>query len=348
MGDGEKRDIYNTAAQLHRELEAISNWKTTQHNKERMLQFLRRSEVEGLSDVRQLKYVYAFKWLLKVCNKDFDELTNRDIEDYLLSMNGHYKASTKQTRWYPIKKFLCSLDKADLVRDFKPAFDKSTKKMPDELLTEAEVLKMVEAAYSTRDKALVYVLYEGGLRISELLGMRMLDVEFDEKGGVIRVNGKTGERRVRIVHSAECLKAWVKHHPLGKRESYVWISQNDFKTPIRHRVVDKMLKELAVRCNIDKRIHPHLLRHSRATHLAGKLTESQLKIFFGWSGGSAMPNIYVHLSGRDVDDAIMEASGMGPKEVEEQSLKASLEDPGFKEFVKEMYVMWKAKGPIKK
>jgi len=75
------------------------------------------------------------------------------------------------------------------------------------------------------------------------------------------------------------------------------------------------LKELAAKARIKKRITPHALRHARATHLAKILTEAQMKEFFGWTQSSEMAAVYVHLSGRDVDAALL--SAYGRKESEE-------------------------------
>ncbi|MHB1830758.1 MAG: tyrosine-type recombinase/integrase, partial [Candidatus Micrarchaeaceae archaeon] len=74
-----------------------------------------------------------------------------------------------------------------------------------------------------------------------------------------------------------------------------------------------MLKKVAKRAELDKRVYPHLFRHSRASNYANKLTEQQLKAYFGWTGDSQMAATYVHLSGRDIDNAILQANGMAPK-----------------------------------
>ena len=71
----------------------------------------------------------------------------------------------------------------------------------------------------------------------------------------------------------------------------------------------KMVKEVAAKAGIQKRVYPHLFRHSRASYYANKLTEQQLKAFFGWTGGSQMAATYVHLSGRDIDNAVLQANG---------------------------------------
>jgi integrase len=61
---------------------------------------------------------------------------------------------------------------------------------------------------------------------------------------------------------------------------------------------------------LNKRLYTHLLRHTRATELASILTEVQLKELLGQVQGSDMPSVYVHLSGRDVDNALLKAHGL--------------------------------------
>jgi len=64
------------------------------------------------------------------------------------------------------------------------------------------------------------------------------------------------------------------------------------------------LKNVVKIAGIKKKISSHTLRHSRAIHLASKLTESEMCHYLGWPMGSDMPRIYIHLSGRDIDRAI--------------------------------------------
>jgi site-specific recombinase XerD len=74
-----------------------------------------------------------------------------------------------------------------------------------------------------------------------------------------------------------------------------------------------MLGKLVKSCGLDKQVYPHLFRHSRATHLADKLTEAQMKILFGWAGNSDVPSVYVHLSGRDVEEALLRIYGINQR-----------------------------------
>ena len=85
---------------------------------------------------------------------------------------------------------------------------------------------------------------------------------------------------------------------------------------MKYPAIAKVLKQTARKAGIEKRVNPHAWRHARATFLANKLTEQQLKHLFGWGQSSDMAATYVHLSGRDVDDALLAVYGK-KKRVEE-------------------------------
>jgi hypothetical protein len=76
--------------------------------------------------------------------------------------------------------------------------------------------------------------------------------------------------------------------------------------------VRTILEVVARRASVTKAVNPHNFRHSRATHLAQHLTEAQMNEFFGWVQGSDMPSTYVHLSGRDMDRALLKINNVVP------------------------------------
>ena len=94
-------------------------------------------------------------------------------------------------------------------------------------------------------------------------------------------------------------------------DSYVWINigLRGYGDPLNYSGYNLLLKRLAKKAGINKRVHPHLFRHSRCTILAQHLTEAQLEKYAGWVYGSDMSGIYIHLSGRDLDDAILRSMG---------------------------------------
>ena len=123
-------------------------------------------------------------------------------------------------------------------------------------------------------------------------------------------------RKIPIIFSAPYLASYLNTIPRIKSDWPLffnigsWNTEENVGRGIDRDGVSQMLKRLGKKAHIDKRIYPHLFRHSRATSYANRLTEQQLKNVFGWTGDSSMAATYVHLSQRDVDKAVMEANGM--------------------------------------
>ena len=206
------------------------------------------------------------------------------------------------------------------VKWVKITLKKNNNKLPEEILTKEEVEKIANSADNTRDRAFILTLYESGCRIGELLPIRIKHIQFDEYGIILIVNGKTGSRRVRIIEHAKDLTNWLDIHPLKNNpEAFVWITtgnRNRYEL-LSYNSICFIIEKAAKTTGITKKVNPHSFRHARATYLASKLTEQQLKVYFGWCGDSRMASTYVHLSSKDIDDALLKLHGFKPEENKE-------------------------------
>ena len=188
----------------------------------------------------------------------------------------------------------------------RPSHDKQL-----ELITKSDIEAMIGSTNSLRDKALISLLYDSGCRIGEILSLRPGEVVYDEYGLVIRVHGKTGNRQVRIVgDSIAYLRDYLKSK--GNVNGYVFTQRGDVQ--LNYQSTRKIILRLKERAGINKRIYPHLFRHTRASLLASRVPEAPLENQMGWVHGSRMTQTYVHLSGRDQDNAILKAYGISTKE----------------------------------
>jgi site-specific recombinase XerD len=297
-------------------------------NSELMQKFFEDCYANGLSESRVRKYRATLRNLSAIIGKPFTEATKEDLKRAVARIEkSNYSEWTKHDYKVSIKKFWKWLKQTEdfypeEVRWIKTTIRRVKEKFPEELLTPEEVKKMIESADNIRDKSLISVLYESGCRVGELLAMRMKDVSFEGPACSIRLTGKTGTRRVLLVTSTPYLANWISHSPLRKDpNAFVWISigtKNHCKR-LKYESVRYLLKGAAEKAGINKKVNPHNFRHSRATFLANKLTEAQMCAYLGWVQGSDMPRVYVHLSGRDVDNAILEMHGLKkPDESEKQ------------------------------
>ncbi|MEM7826047.1 MAG: tyrosine-type recombinase/integrase, partial [Candidatus Aenigmatarchaeota archaeon] len=264
---------------------------------------------------------------LGVC---FDKAEKGDLERLVIEVDSNNKWSewTKIDFKRIIKFFYRWLKNGSLegeypsiVKWIKVKMKRNNQKVPDQVLTKEEVELLASKAGNLRDRALVLVLYESGCRIGEFLNMRIKDISFDQYGCYIMVSGKTGWRRVRIVEYSKDLLKWLDSHPFkSDPEAYVWVNLENFGKVISPNAVNRLLKNLARKSGIAKPIHPHAFRHARATHLAKQLPEAIMKEYFGWTMDSKMASVYYHLSGRDVDEALLKAYGYKVEKEEEKQI----------------------------
>lgn len=167
---------------------------------------------------------------------------------------------------------------------------------------------MAESCSNARDRALILLIYETGGRIGEILSLSLRAISFDKYGAILTVGGKTGGRRIRI--TAGALAEWLNHHPANDDpDSPLWTSFDEVasKRRLEYGALRKMLSTIGRRCGKKKRVNPHSFRHARASNLANVPTEAQMKEYLGWVGDSRMAATYVHLSGRNVDNALFQA-----------------------------------------
>jgi site-specific recombinase XerD len=306
------------------------NIKISRINSQLILKFLDECLIMGLSKNRMLFYVCRFKKLLQMTKKDFDKMGKDDLKDMVrIIETSNYKDWTKQCYKITIKKFFQSIKGCEWNSKEYPEevswikiVSRNSKRLPEEILTYEEIEKMVKNASNLRDKAFIFVLYESGARISEIMGLKIKHVSFDKDGAVIIVNGKTGSRRIRLVLSASKLVNWIENSPSkANRESYVWTNLEKDGKPLSYKRVSNILREVARKASVKKRVNPHSFRHSRATHLSKHLPDAVMKSYFGWTQSSKMASVYYHLSGADVDSAIL---GMYGKKSEEKENMISL------------------------
>ncbi len=188
-------------------------------------------------------------------------------------------------------------------------------------MSEDELSIFYNVCTSLRDKALSMTAYESACRPHEFLGLKKSDVVFNDAGAILYIRkGKTGARRIRVVNTTPLLANWIENHPLNDMDAPPWIdlSSNTTCRAFRRTGLRKVIKRLAKSAHIQKRVNAYIFRHTRLTHLAKKLTEAQLCEFAEWKQRSRMPKMYIHLSGRDVDDTLLEMYGLRKNEEQKQ------------------------------
>jgi site-specific recombinase XerD len=192
-------------------------------------------------------------------------LSKKDVKDYLdyLCEKG-MSASTLNVTLQALK---FSLENILNKRFFvNLPYSKRAKRLP-EVLSQSEVIKLFSAIKNTKHSLMVRLMYSAGLRISELVNLKVKDVEFEKGFGWVR-KGKGNKDRVFIL--SEKIGIELQNFVMAEKlitEDFIF---NGRFTHLTTRTVYEIIIKAVIDSglyDVGKKIHPHTLRHSFATHL---------------------------------------------------------------------------------
>ena len=189
--------------------------------------------------------------------------------------------------------------------------DRKHKINPSDLLTPEEIYTIISCTESPRDRALVSLIAESGIRVGEASVLRIKDLKHTEYGLEIDVNGKTGPRSIPLVVCKPDLQIWLNNFHMfaadPKAPLFPRFNKKQLELNLHVDGIGNVIKKAFARAKLirkslqTKKVTPHSFRHARATELAALgWTEAMLRAYFGWTDDSIMPGVYIHLSQSDV------------------------------------------------
>lgn len=267
---------------------------------------------KGLSNDTILSYAYDINEFFKEFNyQDTEEIQPLDIGDFIkIQSKKEMSTATIARRLSSLKSFYLFLEKEDYVH--VPMKDveapKALKHLPSVLSIE-QVERLLDAPDLTkdegqRDRAMLEIMYASGLRVSELLSLKMKNISFERN--MITVIGKGNkQRKVPFGEFAkEYLVNYIEHgrkkNP-GSRSEYVFL--NRYGKPLSRQYFFLQVKKYAEMVGIRDEISPHTLRHCFATHLLeGNADIRTVQEMLGHSN-IATTQIYLNISTRRILEA---------------------------------------------
>jgi len=202
------------------------------------------------------------------------------IRKYMSSLHRKNKKSSIARKISTLRSFFKYLAREQVIAS-NPAKSVSTPKLEKTLpttLTVDEAFRLMDSPKSIpekssevskenrlRDRAILELLYSSGLRVSELVGLN-LD-QFDSDLGIVRVMGKGRKERIVPVgvKAVEALKAYLEERGLSGGEDPIFI--NSLGGRLTTRSVGRLMKKYTRHAGIFRKVSPHSLRHTFATHL---------------------------------------------------------------------------------
>lgn len=243
-------------------------------------------KLRGFSPLTVRNYsFFVEKFLLQNQGKDVETLTQDDAKAYL---SGLFETKSKNTIMLAAASLKFYFNEV-LKKEFgEVRIPKKDRKLP-EVLSKEEVRKLIDSCDTQKSKLMISLLYSGGLRVSELVNMKVGDVNFNENTGWVR-KGKGSKDRVFTL--SQNLVQEMKEYLDGREYKYLFSKEK----PLTTRNVQKIIKGLRERAGIDKKITPHTLRHSFATHLLEQGTD--IRVIQALLGHASLntTQVYTHVS----------------------------------------------------
>lgn len=242
-------------------------------------------KLRGFSPLTVRNYSFFVNKFMKTHNKPLSDLTEDDAKLYLASLIESRSKSTTMLAAAALKFFYIEILKKQFNSVKVP---KKEKRLP-EVLTKEEVKKLIASCDTSKSRLMISFLYSSGLRVSELVKLRAQDLRFEEKIGWAR-SGKGGKDRMFIL--SDQLSKEIKDYLKRRQNEYLFSKDK----PLTTRNVQKIVKRLRDKTQIQKKVTPHTLRHSFATHLLEGGTDIRLIQTLLGHASLSTTQLYTHVS----------------------------------------------------
>ncbi|KYC54329.1 MAG: putative tyrosine recombinase XerC-like protein [Candidatus Methanofastidiosum methylothiophilum] len=246
-------------------------------------------ELRGQSKNTIRNYSYTLSNFFDFIGKNPESVTESDIKRYMIYLKNE-KNATNRTIHRHLNALRSFFRYQNLSIADKVMLPKLSKPLP-KFLTKEEMALLLGAPDKLRDKCIIRILYSTGLRVSELVKLNKNDIKTES---IHVVSGKGSKDRIVFVDSKtrEMIEEYLSQRK--DNNEALFISTHDER--ISPRTIQWTIKKYAKECGIDKKVTPHVLRHSFATHmLEGDADIVVIKELLGHSNLSTT-QIYTHIT----------------------------------------------------
>ncbi|HJX50771.1 MAG TPA: site-specific tyrosine recombinase/integron integrase [Candidatus Nanoarchaeia archaeon] len=257
-------------------------------------EFLQKIQVElkisKNSEYTIRNYLRAVQELLGFTKKLPEQITIDDVKLYMAEKLSNQSSSSIIVFLSALRFAFGNLLEKDITLGIKRP--KREKRIPD-VLTKDEVNRLIEAIPTKKSKLMVQMAYACGFRVSELINLKVDDLNFEERIGYVR-QGKG--RKDRVFNIPQKLANKLQKQVQQQKELnqvYLFSGRNGALTD---RNLQKIVRNSAKKAEINKDVHPHTLRHSFATHLLEAGTDIRMIQELLGHADLSTTQIYTHVS----------------------------------------------------
>jgi len=252
-------------------------------------------KLKGCSPRTIESYIFFLRPFLELIDNP-ETISLEGMESFQASLVGRYSNKSRALAVSSLRFFFKRIvDRPDLF--VKLEVPKKERKLPS-VLSVQEIQRLIDSTDFSKSKLMIKLLYSSGLRVSELVNLKLKEIELDENIGWVR-GGKGGKDRMFKIANAltKEIQNYMDKNPYNQ---YLFSKEK----PISTRNVQQIVKKSAEKAGINKKVTPHTLRHSFATHL---LDEGEnLLVIQNLLGHESLDTtkIYTHISQEQIKKVV--------------------------------------------
>ncbi|CAD7772433.1 Tyrosine recombinase XerD [Candidatus Methanoperedenaceae archaeon GB37] len=241
-------------------------------------------------------YIRINRDFLLFSGKRPEDIENKDIKEYLYYVVNQKKVSTSTLNVIinVLKFYYGEVLKKDFIFEVKRP--KKDSKLPV-VLSKEEVKKVLKATSNIKHKAILMLMYSGGLRVGEVVRLRPEDIDANRK--LIHIRASKGRKDRYTLLSNVALQTLREYGKKEKPQKWLFPSWNKEKH-ITARTVQKIFQNACKKAGIDKDVSVHSLRHSFATHLLESGIDLRYNQELLGHKSSKTTEIYTHVSTKNL------------------------------------------------
>ena len=235
-------------------------------------------------------YIDSNRAMIDFAKKEPEQIAEDDVKSFMAEKLAGKASSSVILFLSALKYAYSNILKKDITAGIKRP--KKEKRIPN-VLTKEEVKKLLDACKNRKSRLMLSLLYAAGFRVSELVSLKVNDLNFSEKTGYLR---QAKGKKDRIFNIPNFLMDALKEQAEMQKQSGQEFLFSGAKGRLTERNIQKIVKNTAKKAGIQKDVHPHTLRHSFATHLLESGTDIRyIQALLGHSSISTT-EIYTHVS----------------------------------------------------
>lgn len=264
--------------------------------------FLATKKLEGLSQKTVRNYEYILRKLQNMFYKPVSAITTGDIKMFMYSQAENKSPSSMNTFMTPIKLFFSWLQNEEFIiknpcASIKPMKEPKRMRKP---LTEEQVEILRDCMLTRREKAILEFFLSTGCRLSEVLNVKVKELDFNNK--TLLVIGK-GNKERKVYFTERCKRALLNYLKDRKDNcEYLFITDVRPYRKLSERGMQRIVKAMKIKSGLDRNIHPHIFRHTFATHaLRSGMKPEIIQQILGHEDVGITLKVYAKLAESDVE-----------------------------------------------